>query len=418
MAEKPYQWAEGATLEEHSRRKHKILAEYFSEYLAVRCQRPQQTKFRLAIVDGFAGGGRYQCGSPGSPIIFIEELARASAAINAIRVGKNFDPVQIECLLVFNDFSKDAIESLKTNVAPALLEAVDGNGLIHLRVEYLNHAFEEAYPTIKRMLAQGRYGNVIFNLDQCGHSRVDRDTLLDMMRSHPSAEIFYTFAIKALLAFLRKHDPVKLGRQLQPFGIAPGDLDVLSGGVSTDRWLGAAERLVFDTFMTCAPFVSPFSIHNPEGWRYWLIHFANSYRARQVYNNVLHRNSTSQAHYGRSGLDMLTYDPSHEGGSLYLFDAEGREHARTELISDIPRLISGTGDAVEVRDFYEGIYNATPSHADDIHSAIILNPDIRVITTAGGERRTAHSIKPTDVLKLKPQKSFYFPMFFDAINRP
>ena len=418
MAEKPYRWAEGATLEEHSRRKHKILAEYFNEYLAVRCQRPQQSKIRLAIVDGFAGGGRYECGSAGSPLIFIQELARASASINARRAAKNFDPVQIECLLIFNDFSEDAIELLKANVAPALLEAINGNSLIHLRVEYMSQAFETAYPAIKRMLAQGRYGNVIFNLDQCGHSRVDRDTLIDMMRSHPSAEIFYTFAIKALLAFLHKHDPVKLGRQLQPFGIANDELDVLSGGISTDRWLGAAERLVFDTFMTCAPFVSPFSIHNPDGWRYWLIHFANSYRARQVYNNVLHRNSTSQAHYGRSGLDMLTYDPSHEGGSLYLFDAEGREQARTALMSDIPRLISGTGDAVEVRDFYEGIYNATPSHMDDIHSAIIINPDIQVITPAGGERRTAHSIKPTDVLKLKTQKSFYFPMFFDAINRP
>ena len=59
MAEKPYSWASGAKLEDHSRRKHKILREYFANYLGVRCQLPQQTQFRLAIVDGFAGGGRY-----------------------------------------------------------------------------------------------------------------------------------------------------------------------------------------------------------------------------------------------------------------------------------------------------------------------------------------------------------------------
>ena len=54
MAEKPYEWAEGAVLEEHSKRKHKILREYFFEYLTVRCQLPQMEKFRLAIIDGFA----------------------------------------------------------------------------------------------------------------------------------------------------------------------------------------------------------------------------------------------------------------------------------------------------------------------------------------------------------------------------
>src|SRR3546814_19816721 len=77
MAEKPYEWADGATLEDHSRRKHKILREYFSEYLTVRCRLPQQERFRLAIVDGFEGGGRYQCGAAGSPLIFVEELKQA-----------------------------------------------------------------------------------------------------------------------------------------------------------------------------------------------------------------------------------------------------------------------------------------------------------------------------------------------------
>jgi three-Cys-motif partner protein len=67
MAEKRYEWAAGATLEDHSRRKHKILREYFFNYLTVRCQLPQQERFRLAVIDGFAGGGRYSCGTAGSP---------------------------------------------------------------------------------------------------------------------------------------------------------------------------------------------------------------------------------------------------------------------------------------------------------------------------------------------------------------
>ena len=44
MVAKKYKWADGATLEDHSRRKHKILREYFYQYLVVRCQIPQQAR--------------------------------------------------------------------------------------------------------------------------------------------------------------------------------------------------------------------------------------------------------------------------------------------------------------------------------------------------------------------------------------
>ena len=189
MAEKPYSWASGATLEDHSRRKHKILGEYFAQYLGVRCQLPQQTQFRLAIVDGFAGGGRYACGTPGSPLIFIEELRRAIDTINTMRAAQGFGLVSMECLLVLNDQSPAAIDSLRANVAPLQAEIVGNVPRLHLRVEYLTESFETAYPTIKKLLAQGRYRNLIFNLDQCGHSHVERTTLLDIMRSNPSVEI-------------------------------------------------------------------------------------------------------------------------------------------------------------------------------------------------------------------------------------
>ncbi|TPG52570.1 three-Cys-motif partner protein TcmP [Sphingomonas glacialis] len=416
MAEKPYAWSKGAVLEEHSRRKHKILREYFFEYLTVRCKLPQQEKFRLAIVDGFAGGGRYRCGTSGSPLIFVEELKRAVEMVNVQRASQGMGLIEIECLLVLNDHSRDAIEELKTNVAPLQAEIAETVPRLHLRVEYLNEAFERAYPTMKRFLEQGRYRNVLFNLDQCGYSHVDRNTLLDIMRSHPSVEIFYTFMISSLLSFLQKSDPVLLAAQLRPFGIDSTNLASLEGGMSKPNWLGAAERLVFETFRTCAPFVSPFSVNNPGGWRYWLIHFANIYRGRQVYNNILHQNSSSQAHYGRSGLNMLAYDPSHDDGSLYLFDLTGREGARNQLLEDIPRLISESGDVIGVGDFYESIYNATPAHTDDVHSAIIENPDVEVITPAGGERRKANTIAVGDMLKLKTQKSF-FPMFLNASTK-
>lgn len=414
MVEKRYEWIDGAKLDEHSRRKHKILREYFFDYLTVRCKLPQQERFRLAVIDGFAGGGRYQCGTAGSPLIFIEELRHAIETVNAQRGSQGLGAIEIECLLILNDASRDAVELLKTHVAPMQADIAQTVPRLHLHVEYLNSPFETAYHEIKLLLERGRYRSVVFNLDQCGHSHVERTTILDIMRSYPSAEIFYTFMIGSLLAFLQKAEPNRLRTQLDYLGLSGTDLQALDSSIMSNRdWLGTAERIVFEAFRMCAPFVSPFSINNPGGWRYWLIHFANIYRARQVYNNILHENSSLQAHFGRSGLNMLSYDPSHEEGALYLFDTSGRISAKNQLLEDIPRLIMDSGDAITVADFYESIYNITPAHTDDVHSAIIENPDLEVITPMGGERRKANTISVNDILKIKTQRSF-FPLFLSA----
>lgn len=396
MVEKRYEWADGAKLEEHSRRKHKILREYVFDYLTVRCKLPQQERFRLAIVDGFAGGGRYQCGTSGSPLIFIEELKRATEAVNTHRAVQGLGAIEVECLLVFNDASRDAIELLKTHVAPLQADIAATCPKLHLRVEYLNEFFEAAYPTIKGFLEQGRYRSVIFNLDQCGHSHVERNTILDIMHSYPAAEIFYTFVISSLLAFLHKDQPERLRAQLDHLGLASSDVQALDGLMSQKDWLGTAEKIVFDAFRLCAPYVSPFSINNPGGW---------------------HDNASLQAHFGRSGLNMLSYDPRHDEGMLYLFDDTGRASAKTQLLGDIPRLVADAGDAMSVMEFYENIYNVTPAHADDVHAAIIDNPDLEVITPAGGERRKANTIGVNDIIKVKTQRSF-FPMFLDAGKSP
>ena len=412
MVEKRYEWADGAKLEEHSRRKHKILREYVFDYLSVRCKLPQQERFRLAIVDGFSGGGRYQCGTAGSPLIFIEELKRAVEAVNTQRTVQGLGTIEVECLLIFNDENRDAIELLKTHVALVQADIAQTCPKLHIRAEYLNELFEDAYPKIKGLLDQGRYRSVLFNLDQCGDSHVERNTILDIMRSYPAAEVFYTFMISSLLAFLQKNQPEQLQARLNHLGVTNADIDALNGVMSRNDWLGTAENIVFDAFRCCAPYVSPFSINNPGGWRYWLIHFANAWRARQVYNNILHDNASLQAHFGRSGLNMLSYDPRHDG-MLYLFDDNGRPSAKDQLLGDIPRLVAESGDAIPVMDFYESIYNITPSHADDIHAAIIDNPDLEVITPIGGERRKANTIAVNDVIKLKRQTSF-FPMFLNA----
>lgn len=408
MSTKRYDWKDGVTLQDHTRKKHVVLRRYLRDYLITRCQIPQQERFRLVVVDGFAGAGLYTDGSYGSPLIVVDEIAKTTEELNAKRSLAGMRPLVVECLLILNDNDASAVEELQRNITPILLKARDESTRLAIIPEYYKLDFETLYPSLVRRIQGARCSNVIFNLDQYGYSAVTTQVIVDIMSRWRSAEVFLTFAIQSFLAFL---SPAGLGQGanlnadlLNGFEELRSNADEL---LTKKEWLGTAEQIVFENFRQCAPYVSPFSINNPDGWRYWLMHFANSHRARQVYNDVLHEDSAVQAHFGRAGLNMLAYDPRNEG-QLYLFDENSRESARNIMLEEIPSLVAESGDTMSMRDFYATAYSATPAHTDDIHEVIIANPDIEVITEDGGRRRTAGAIRITDTLRLKSQRSLFF----------
>lgn len=405
MTSKSYEWEDGAELGEHSQKKHQILREYFRQYLKTRCQLPQQEKFRLAIVDGFSGGGRYENGEYGSPIVFVDTLIQTAKEINIYRNSQGFAALTIECLIVFNDKDPEAIHLLKQNLAPHLAAAKEQDGLI-IRPQYFSDSFEHIYPEIKDRLLATRCNNVLFNLDQCGYSHVTTACIRDIMISWKSAEVILTFMIKALLTFLSPNEK-KSGVPLEPEMQEKVNCIIENDKLLSKRaWMGEAEKIVYSHLNECAPYVSPFAINNPSGWKYWLMHFARSYRARQVYNDVLHQHGEAQGHVGGAGLNMLSYTP--QNPTFYLFDETSRDTARNALAEDIPDLVSHSGDTIPMLQFYETAYSETPAHSEDIHQAIIDNPDLEVVTKNGGVRRKAGSIKSDDTLRLTNQKSFFF----------
>ena len=404
-----YDWISGVPLDEHSRRKLKILEEYFRQYLLIRCKLPQQSKFRLAIVDGFCGGGVYECGSYGSPLLFLTGLQSAYREINTLRAASGLQPLVIECVLILNDESASAIEVLKENAAPIVAAIGEEDAGLHISVSFFSEAFETLYPKALAKIQSMRLTNRIFNLDQCGYSDVTGETIRHIMSAPGSSEIFLTFGIQELFSFISRD----VEKNTVPYGALgiSAEIDNLRNQTSNKgEWLGEVEKAAHSALKTNAKFVSPFSVHNPNGWRYWLLHFANNHRARQAYNDILHKNSSMQAHFGRPGLNMLAYNPQHEDGALYLFDEADRKRALDQLYDDIPRVIKDVGDAMLMSDFYEMAYRETPAHSDDIHEAIMLNEDLTVMTPSGGPRRVANAIKSDDIIKMTDQTTMY-PLF-------
>lgn len=409
MVSKQYQWKDGVKLKPHTQKKHAILREYFLQYLLTRCHYPTRN-FKLVVVDAFSGSGIYEDGSYGSSLIFLDTLHEALVRENTARAENNLPNLTIECLLFFNDANIETIDLLRANVYE-LLAMLQTPQELSTKIGYSSNLFNEWYPELKQQIKQTRCNNVFFNLDQCGYTHVHRAVIQDILTSWKSAEVLLTFMIDSLITYL---SPTNKNVQLEP--ALQNQIILLSeefkqNSFSKVEWLGRAERLVFDFLGQAAQFVSPFSINNTEGWRYWLMHFATSYRARQVFNNVLHQDIATQAHYGRAGLNMLSYTPGDES-QLYLFNDDSREAAKQALHDDIPNLISQSGDMLMMDDFYKLAYNDTPAHSDDIHEMMIQNPDVEVCTTEdGGKRRKPNTIKSTDIIRLTRQRSFF--SFFD-----
>lgn len=397
-----YDWFNGAEIKPHSRVKLDILGEYLREYVNVRCGLPQQERFRLSIVDGFCGGGLYSCGTLGSPLVIIQSLSKISHEVNISRQTEGFKPISFQFHLYFNDIEAGAIDALKIAVEGKLQEIADGGANAQFLTDFSVGDFEKNLPVIEQQIVNSKVRNSIFNLDQYGYSGISEDTLRRVLRLTRSAEVFLTFSIQSFLTFV---SPAKK----QKTKIFEGQISDISLNKTKKEWLADVEQLVFEEFHAVAPFVSPFSINNTDGWEYWLVHFAQAYRARQVYNDILHRKKNSQAHVGRSGLQMLRYS-SVEETSLYLFDKESREIARSELLGDVPQFLTDSvkDQTLSVENFYERTYNQTPAHSDDVNSALINSNEIEVVTSHGGKRRKAQMIKKSDFIRLAPQRTFHF----------
>lgn len=402
MVKRQYDWENGAKIGPHSKIKLEIIREYVHEYVRVRCSLPQQERFRLSFVDGFCGAGEYDCGTLGSPLVVLQALKSVSAEINLRRKIDGFKPISFEFFIYFNDLSPVAIQVLRGGVGAFLQEhQVEHSGTV-FRVEYFEGDFGQNLPSIMKKILASRIRNTIFNLDQYGHADVSEQHLRTALSLTRSSEVFLTFSIKSFLTFINPS-------RRQDKRIFDGQISEISLHKNKKEWLAAVEKVVFEEFQTLANFVSPFSINNQNGWEYWLVHFANSFRARQVYNDILHRKKNSQAHVGRSGLQMLRYN-SIEDTSLYLFDANSRKGAREQLLVDIPKFLKDCTpeSSLSVADFFDQTYNQTPAHSDDLNSALIKSPEVEILTATGGRRRKPKMIKRTDMIRLTPQKTFHF----------
>lgn len=291
MPPKKYPWANGAPLKDHTAKKLNILRSYFHNYLRVRCT-PINRRFKISIVDGFAGGGIYKCGTSGSPLVFLEELAAFADETAVWRKANNAPELErIDCLFIVNETDPEAIEILNPLLDQwELQNKVSGRNL-NVTILRKQGPFIQLYPEVRSLLLEYRFSNVLFNIDPCGYTQVNLPIIQDILGSFKSAEVFFTFMIGSLFNYSSWMNPEKTNNLMRDFCGTQEQFFQDESFRKKAEWLGVVEKIVYTEFTRTAKFASPFAINQSgnTGYNYWLMHFANSHRAREVYNDILYK---------------------------------------------------------------------------------------------------------------------------------
>jgi three-Cys-motif partner protein len=172
---------------EHTRAKHQLLDRYLGGWY------PILSKFnsRVLYIDGFAGRGRYNDGSEGSPLVALRRLLdhRHLPAMKAT-----------EFVFMFIEHNKSNAESLQNEVDR--LKAEYSPWPSNIRESVLHSTFAEEMETIVNLLREQkkRLAPAFIFVDPFGWTKFPMSLLGELMQN-PKSEIFVNFMAGHVMRF-------------------------------------------------------------------------------------------------------------------------------------------------------------------------------------------------------------------------
>lgn len=261
----------------HSLAKHRVLRAYLERYVSVLTANPRQEQFRVTLVDGFAGGGRYlDCRSkedrPGSPLIMLKAMDQA--AEDAQR--KRSKPFHLDVQYIFVEKDPEALDYLCNVLNDSKYAQLVGD-----RIQLIEGEFASQVPEIVAFVkGRGRADRAIFLLDQFGYADVPLPTIRDILATLDNAEVILTFATDFLIDYLSENEQTQ--RILENIGISLPSRTI--GTAKEERnWRRTIQFALHREIpeKTGAKFYTPFFIRSADSHRdFWLIHLSGHFRAR------------------------------------------------------------------------------------------------------------------------------------------
>ena len=408
----PFKWhpdQSPPSIEEHSKAKLDVLRSYLRAYFDKLNVYPGREKFRLDLVDGFAGGGTFLDGEktlPGSPLIMLEEAKAAEDRLNRRRKK----PLRFDCRFYFVEKEASHAEHLRK----VLIEReypIDDD-----RIIVRNGKFEDEADNILKEIVrrQPRAGRAIFLLDQTGFSQVELALVARIFRRLPAAEVILTFAADALINYLA--ETPAMVKAVAPLGLTESDIRKLIAEKGEAGGMALVQRTLRTHLRTItgATYDTPFFLRPKKSRRaLWLPHLSRHPTARDVMiqRHWDHRNTFE--HYGSGGFGMLGWEAL-EARTLPLFRFSGHEarKMRDQLLKSMPdRLAQLASDQpVTVDAVRHAFANETAARFSDLDEVVlelfrgkefdILNPDGKM------RSRSLRQLQPTDRITLSSMPFF------------
>jgi three-Cys-motif partner protein len=345
----------------------------------------------------------------------LEAVNEADAKINVARRK----PVKLEVEYYFVEKDPAAAAYLRQT-----LIQMDQGPRIDRDIHLLTSPFESnADYLIERIRKKmPKLPRAIFLLDQYGYSEVPADLISKIIQSLPGSEVILTFNVDALLNYFSENSELTK-RLLQKIGIP----DILKGRSFEDIKRSAKDwRLMVQSCLyqelveRCrARYYTLFFVRSDRGHgNYWLIHFSQNPRARDVMTRIHWKYNNHFVHYGGPGLDMfrvLGYVSKKDGRlsgyqcSMFEFDEDAKQASTNKLVTQITPLIYADSDGMTFAELFATTCNLSPASADIYRDAIDLlrkYREVEVVSSTTGKRTQAR-IQDGDRIVIPSQRSLF-----------
>ncbi len=386
-------------LEEHSEKKLDLLRDYLVLYLQIVLKNTSGKEVQeITLIDGFAGGDIYQGNKFGSPTTILRAVEEAEFLINQEREKQ----MRIVPVCYFIERDPHAFECLEATLKGQGYGSRLGH-TIHLRRADFTACAPEIIADINNRHKRG--GNrTIFFLDQCGWTKISAGTIRSLARElHGRPEFIINFAISWLSDFLSEKTRGAIEKSLNELGLsgfvnipAMMKLRMDLGG----NWQHAVESHIGEAFReaTGIAYFSPFYIEPQGNHRgYWLLHLAQSSRARSAMTEIHWKKANRSKHYGYSGYEMLSFKPSLDQTQFIAgmsFDDESHKRCEAALTHDFARLIADRHKSgIKFKDFIDNTSNkimATSPMVNDVIWKLCQTADFEVVCPSGRPKRTSN----------------------------
>ncbi|SDM23591.1 three-Cys-motif partner protein [Nonomuraea maritima] len=202
----------------HTKAKHQMLSRYLDGWFPIL----SRWNGRILFLDGFAGRGRYNDGSEGSPLIALRRLIQ----------HRHFENMR-DREFVFLFIEADADNAVNLQKEIDLLKAEYAPWPHNIKTHVQNDRFDKSAESIINTLREQKrnLAPTFAFVDPFGYSGLPMDLLTDLL-AHPCTEVFVNFMVGHVQRFITRDGQERAMRSL--FGMDVRD--VLNGySVDADR---------------------------------------------------------------------------------------------------------------------------------------------------------------------------------------